>query len=150
MAEKIYYFIDTRDGAKTDEKFGITNPDVAKSWTRDYNNGTGPFKPAGEEVFQKNRRDLHEEIDGPLNVKIEADQTKENLAVIEADHMTVTDYTYTPVDNAGGSAYEGMTKTELQNELDGRGVDYKKSGPESTKEEYIRLLEADDAGDSNE
>jgi hypothetical protein len=50
MAE--YYFIDTRAGAKSKEPFAIFNKDVAKSWTRDFNNGEGYFKPLKGDVQQ--------------------------------------------------------------------------------------------------
>lgn len=149
--EKKFYFVDTREDAKTSEAFAITNQDVAKSWTREYNNGDGPFKPTTEEEFQKNRYDLANELeDGEaLNVKVEAEQTAKNLEVLEADHMAVADVL--AVEDVAGSGsggkYGSMDKKELQNELDARGIDYKKSGPESTNETYIRLLEQDDAND---
>lgn len=149
MAEKLFYFTDTRDEAKSTEPFAINNPDVAKTWTRDYNNGEGPFKPTSEDEFQKNRRDLQEEADGRLSVQVEADQMKKNLEVLEADHMTVVDVV-TVEEVANDGQYGGMSKTELQGELDGRGIEYKKSGPESTNETYIRLLEQDDATEDNE
>ena len=148
--EKLFYFTDTRDGAKSSDPFAINNADVAKTWTRDFNNGEGPFKPTTEEEFQKNRRDLLEEADGRLSVQVEADQMKKNLEVLEADHMTVVDVV-TVQEVANDGQYGGMDKKELQDELAGRGIEFKKSGPESTNETYIRLLEQDDAAeDSNE
>lgn len=147
--EKNFYFIDTRDGAKQKEPFAIKNPDVAKSWTRDFNNGEGPFKPSSEEEFQKNRRDLFEESDGRLSVHVEAEQTKKNLEILEADHMAVANiYAVEDLDN---SPYSGMDKDELKAELEARNIEFKKSGPESTKETYQKLLLDDDLKDgSNE
>ena len=152
MAEnKKFYFVDTREGAKSSEPFAIDNQDVAKSWTREYNNGDGPFKPTTEEEFQKNRRDLAEQTEAgePLSVKVEAAQMAKNLEVIEADHMAVADVLAVE-DVAGltdGGRYGNMGKKELQDELDARGIEYKKSGPESTNEAYAKLLEQDDAND---
>lgn len=161
MAEKQFYFVDTREDAKSTEPFAITNADVAKSWTREYNNGDGPFKPVSEEEYQKNRYDLAEELeDGEaLNVQTEANQTDRNLELIGADHMAVADVTTVEeadgdtistmsentAERATGGNYDNMDKDELRDELDARGISYKKSGPESTNEFYIRLLEEDDA-----
>lgn len=152
MAEKKkFYFVDTREGAKSTEPFAIDNPDVAKSWTREYNNGDGPFKPTDVVEYQKNRFNLSEETEAgePLSVKVEAAQMAKNLEVIEADHMAVADVLAVE-DVAGtttGGAYSNMGKKELQDELDARGIEYKKSGPESTNEAYARLLEQDDASE---
>lgn len=150
MAEtKQYFFIDTRDNAKSSEPFSITNPDVAKTWTRDFSNGEGPFKPVTEEaaIHQINRRDLQEQTpDGqPLSVQKEAEATAHNLNVLEADHMVAP--AVTTVEGITSGQYSGMNKTELQDELDARNIEYKKSGPESTNESYIKLLQQDDAKD---
>lgn len=144
MEEKVFYFVDTRKNAKTDGAFGITNHDVAKSWVRDYNMGEGPFKPVEAPIaeegsgvvtkdaefapnFQVNRRDLQQAGVNETPVQIEA--TEHNLEVVNDEEKTV---------------YDGMSKAELTAELDAREIDYKKSGPESTNEAYIKLLVSDD------
>lgn len=144
MAEqKLYYFVDTRDNAKQTEAFAITNPDVAKSWVRDFNTGEGPFKPTDAPItdkgsgvvtsdadfnpdFQVNRRDLQEAGVNETPVQIEA--TKHNLEVL----------------NVVSSEYDTMLKPELQAELEAREIEFKKSGPESTNEFLISLLVAND------
>jgi hypothetical protein len=132
MADKqVYYFVDTREGAKSDQPFGIDNPDVAKKFTREFAIGEGPFKPvdSDEVEYQINRFDLKE------NDK----NTTSNQKAATAHNMElVYDEEIEP------SAYSEMTKAELKDELDAREIEYKTSGPESTNEAYIKLLVADD------
>lgn len=142
--EKLYYFKDTRENAKQKEAFAISNADVAKSWVRDYNMGEGPFEPVEAPItekgsgvvteeadfnpeFQVNRRDLQEA--GVNETPIQEEATKHNLEVLAV---------------AEPSMYDEMTKDELKAELDGREIEYKKNGPESTNEALIKLLVADD------
>lgn len=129
MAQQTFYFVDTRDNAKSEKPFGIHNADVAKAWTRDYNNGEGPFKPVDQDdvEFQVNRRDLKEADKNTVENQKEA--TAKNMELVGSDESTV---------------YDDMDKKDLQAELDAREIDYKKSGPESTNESYIKLLVADD------
>lgn len=130
MAEQEFYFVDTRENAKSKEPFAISNGDVAKTWKRDYNNGEGPFKPVDvpESELQINRRDLQEAGLNETPNQIEA--TKHNLEVVK--------------DEKAPSAYDGMNKDELVQELEARGLEFKKSGPESTKDFYIEQLVKDD------
>ena len=124
MAE--FYFIDTREGAKNDEPFAIHNADVAKVWTREFNNGEGPFKPVDPDVkFGINRHDL----------KMAGENTAEKQAAAAEHNQTLID-----VDNP----YKEMSQKDLQDELEARGIDYKKSGPESAKDFYIGQLLEDD------
>jgi arginyl-tRNA synthetase len=129
-SKDVYYFIDTRDNAKTDQPFGITNADVAKKFKNEYAMGEGPFKPVDIESddFQINRRDLQEAGVNETENQIKA--TEHNMEVIHDD-----------VEN---SVYKEMSKQELVDELEARGLEYKKSGPESTNEAYIKQLVADD------
>jgi hypothetical protein len=129
MEQQTFYFVDTRDNAKSDQPFGIHNADVAKSWTRDYNNGEGPFKPVNQDdvEFQVNRRDLKEADKNTVENQKEA--TAKNMELVGSDESTV---------------YDDMDKEELKAELDAREIEYKKSGPESTNKAYIELLVADD------
>jgi hypothetical protein len=117
MAKKeapTFYFVDTREGAKSEKPFGIQNADVAKAWTKDFNNGEGPFKPVdnGDVEFVLNRRDLK-----------------------EANKEEITE------NEVGPTLYDEMTNAERMEELDARGIDYKSS---ATKKELIALLVADD------
>ena len=117
-----YYFVDTREGAKTDEPFAINNADVAKVWTREYNNGEGPFKPVGDVSYPVNRRDLKE--------------AKENTVEKQAE-ATARNAEFDQVDNV----YKDMEKKDLQDELEARGIEFK---AKATKQELIDLLLADD------
>jgi hypothetical protein len=127
MAEqKVFYFVDTRENAKSDKPFGVTNPDAAKKFTKDYNMGEGPFKPVSDEEYQTNRFDLVREGLNTTENQVEA--AAKNAELVGLD------------DNP----YKGMTKDELKEELDARDIEYKTSGPESTNEAYIKLLVADD------
>lgn len=129
--ETIFYFEDTRENAKDAAKFGITNADAAKSYTRDYNNGEGPFKPvkADPEEFQINRRDLQEADLNETPAQIVA--MEHNMEVLGAEEAE--------------SLYADMTKEQLQDELSARGLEFKKSGKESTNSAYIKALMADDS-----
>lgn len=128
MAErKVFYFVDTRDNAKSDKPFGVTNPDAAKKFTKDYNMGEGPFKPVSDEEYQTNHFDLQREDRN----------TTENQKEAAAKNAELTDM-------GDVNPYEGMDKDELKDELDAREIEYKKSGPESTNEAYMKLLLADD------
>lgn len=139
-----YYFVDTRENAKSKEPFAIQNQDVAKSWTRDYNMGEGPFKPVAEPIseegagvvdgeanfhpeFQVNRRDL--QVAGVNETPVQIEATQHNLKVVDVE---------------GENPYKEMTKAELKDEMDARGIEYKTSGPEATNESYQKLLLADD------
>lgn len=123
MAE--FYFIDTREGAKDDRPFAIHDADVAKVWTRDFNNGEGPFKPVNEDKFGINRRDLKDDGKHTPEEQTAAAEYNQSLFVEE-------------------NPYKEMTKDDLKGELDARGIEYKKSGPESTNDFYIGLLLKDD------
>jgi hypothetical protein len=125
----LYYFVDTREDAKTSEAFGIDNADVAKTWTRDYNNGEGPFQPVDQDQsdFQINRRDLQ--------------QAGENET---PNQITATEHNLEIINDGEKSVYDEMTKEELIGELEARGLEYKKNGPESTNASYIKKLVADD------
>lgn len=132
MAEnKKFYFVDTRENAKTTEPFAIENPDVAKSWTRDFNNGEGPFKPVEHDLgdLQINRYQLQE---------AGVNETPNQITAMEHNMEVLTD-------EEANSEYAGMTKSELVAELEARGLEFKKSGPESTNEAYIKQLMADDS-----
>jgi hypothetical protein len=130
MAEdkKVYYFVDTREGAKSEKPFGVTNPDAAKKFTMEYNMGEGPFKPVNEEEYQTNRFDLIREGKNTTpNQKEAAAKNAELVDMYENENP-----------------YKAMTKDELKEELDARDIEYKTSGPESTNESYQKLLLADD------
>lgn len=129
MAEQKYFFVDTRKGAKSDKPFAITNPDAARSMRRNYNNGEGPFKPVDQDEaeFQINRIDLKEADMNTVENQVEAMQ--HNKKIVSGDDAE--------------SPFAAMDKDELKDELEARGIEYKKSGPESTNEFYRKQLEED-------
>lgn len=128
--KEVYYFVDTRENAKSDKPFGINNADVAKKFKNEFAMGEGPFKPVDvdEADFQINRHDLKEA--GVNETENQMTATDHNMEVIhEGDENSV---------------YGQMTKQELVDELEARGLEYKKSGPESTNEAYVKQLVAND------
>jgi hypothetical protein len=119
-----YYFIDTRENAKSAEPFAIYNADVAKVWAREYNNGEGPFQPVNDDKFGINRHDL--KTAGENTSEKQEEAAKHNTELVFEN------------------PYKDMTKAELIDELDARGIEYKKNGSESTNDFYIKQLLADD------
>jgi hypothetical protein len=120
MAE--FYFVDTREGAKTSEPFAIHNADVAKIWSRDYNTGEGPFKPVESVEYTVNRRDL--KAIGEITPEAQEAATEKNAQF------------------DGDNPYQDMDKKDLQDELEARGIEFK---AKATKADLIELLIADDA-----
>jgi hypothetical protein len=116
-----FYFVDTRETAKTSEPFAIFNADVAKIWAREYNAGEGPFQPVEAMAFGINRRDLKEAGENTTEKQEEA--ARHNAELSE--------------DNP----YNEMTKAELLDELEAREIKVKSK---ATNAELIALLIEDD------
>jgi hypothetical protein len=114
---KLYYFEDTRKNAKSSKPFAIRNKDVARTWTRDFNNDEGPFRP----------------VDAPEGS--EGQTSTEGETAPETGNGEATD------DDLGSTMYDDMNNDERKAELDARGVEYPKN---ATKPELIKLLVEDD------